>query len=503
MSDDISGPDRYQFDRRVVSLRLTGERQHSFTECAGATRKTVMRRDLDADRRRAPAGIIARDDRARAAQRGRVPGLPLRRLRRRAGRARRPPDHRHRCYAESEPAPRALAHQEAYCLSSAFPVCPTFQEWARREAAHARSGGSPHRRRQGATVPRRCHGASRPAGDGGAIRSPPADGDGTMPPTTTRGRADATSGRSKSGRAAIRRATGPRRRRGRPARAGRRVGRGRGGVGWRCGRRWRGRPRPTSWHRCRTKAAASPAAPPIDSPAAATSADDPDLTSRHAHGHRPSIRQPTRIPSWRAWSAPRERRRPRRSGRPAAGRRRAASPRSARRATGTASASASANANASAGTWPTGRPGKASVATRRIRRSSPGRRCPASPAGRAGRARERAGDRGARAVLPAGPARDLRRRRRRAATPTPTAAVATPTPEPTPVPAPTPQVYVIKEGDTLSKIAQEFGVTLDELLAANTETIKNPDRIVVGDEIIIPVPVPDEVGGGASASAAP
>src|SRR5512146_3431839 len=48
------------------------------------------------------------------------------------------PDHRHRCYAEVRPAPRALAHQEAYCLSSAFPVCPTFQDWARREAARAR-----------------------------------------------------------------------------------------------------------------------------------------------------------------------------------------------------------------------------------------------------------------------------------------------------------------------------------------------------------------------------
>lgn len=48
------------------------------------------------------------------------------------------PDHRHRCYAETQPAPRALAHQEAYCLSSAFPVCPTFQDWARREAARAR-----------------------------------------------------------------------------------------------------------------------------------------------------------------------------------------------------------------------------------------------------------------------------------------------------------------------------------------------------------------------------
>jgi LysM repeat protein len=50
------------------------------------------------------------------------------------------PDHRHRCYAEIRPAPRALAHQAAYCLSSAFPVCPTFQDWARREAAKARNG---------------------------------------------------------------------------------------------------------------------------------------------------------------------------------------------------------------------------------------------------------------------------------------------------------------------------------------------------------------------------
>ena len=49
------------------------------------------------------------------------------------------PDHLHRCYAEVRPAPRALAHQQAYCLSSAFAVCPTFQDWARREAAQARS----------------------------------------------------------------------------------------------------------------------------------------------------------------------------------------------------------------------------------------------------------------------------------------------------------------------------------------------------------------------------
>ena len=30
--------------------------------------------------------------------------------------------------------PRAMAHQEHYCLTPAFPACPTFQDWARREA---------------------------------------------------------------------------------------------------------------------------------------------------------------------------------------------------------------------------------------------------------------------------------------------------------------------------------------------------------------------------------
>ena len=72
----------------------------------------------------------------------------------------------------------------------------------------------------------------------------------------------------------------------------------------------------------------------------------------------------------------------------------------------------------------------------------------------------------------------------------------TASPSATPVPEPTPQVYVIKEGDTLSKIAKRNDITLDELLAANKETIKDPDRISVGDEIIIPVPVPEDVSGG-------
>ncbi|MEA2677469.1 MAG: type secretion system secreted protein VgrG [Chloroflexota bacterium] len=45
------------------------------------------------------------------------------------------PDYRHRCFAEPTPQPRAIAHQEAYCLSSEFPACPIFQGWAMRAAA--------------------------------------------------------------------------------------------------------------------------------------------------------------------------------------------------------------------------------------------------------------------------------------------------------------------------------------------------------------------------------
>jgi LysM repeat protein len=67
---------------------------------------------------------------------------------------------------------------------------------------------------------------------------------------------------------------------------------------------------------------------------------------------------------------------------------------------------------------------------------------------------------------------------------------------PTVPPAPTPILYTIKKGDTLSKIATANGLTLDELLAANP-SIKDPNKIGLGQQIIIPTPSeppPDEVG---------
>jgi LysM repeat protein len=45
------------------------------------------------------------------------------------------PDYRHRCFATPEPEPRALPHQERFCLSAGFAACPIFLDWARAEAA--------------------------------------------------------------------------------------------------------------------------------------------------------------------------------------------------------------------------------------------------------------------------------------------------------------------------------------------------------------------------------
>ncbi len=52
------------------------------------------------------------------------------------------PDYRHRCYAEPTPAPRAIAHQEQFCLSPRFTACPIFQDWATRSAARPVPAGA-------------------------------------------------------------------------------------------------------------------------------------------------------------------------------------------------------------------------------------------------------------------------------------------------------------------------------------------------------------------------
>ena len=79
------------------------------------------------------------------------------------------------------------------------------------------------------------------------------------------------------------------------------------------------------------------------------------------------------------------------------------------------------------------------------------------------------------------------------ASPSASQSVTSSSPELTTPPAPTPQTYVIAAGDTLSKVAKRFGLTLEELLTANKDTIVNPDKIAIGDEIIIPSKPPDVI----------
>lgn len=77
----------------------------------------------------------------------------------------------------------------------------------------------------------------------------------------------------------------------------------------------------------------------------------------------------------------------------------------------------------------------------------------------------------------------------RNATPSPTpsaSAVPSRTPPPATTPStPVPQrTYVVQESDTLGSIAQQFGVTVEAIQAANQ--IADPDEITVGQVLVIP-----------------
>jgi LysM repeat protein len=71
----------------------------------------------------------------------------------------------------------------------------------------------------------------------------------------------------------------------------------------------------------------------------------------------------------------------------------------------------------------------------------------------------------------------------------------TSTPVPTAPPSPTPFSYVVASGDTMAAVARRFGVSMEELVAANP-AIKNPNQIKIGDRLIIP-------GAGGSPSTSP
>jgi LysM repeat protein len=97
--------------------------------------------------------------------------------------------------------------------------------------------------------------------------------------------------------------------------------------------------------------------------------------------------------------------------------------------------------------------------------------------------------------------------------PTPTPGPATPSPSPTPVstattsspsgpasaspaasasptepsgPSPSPIRYLVKRGDRLANIADQFGVTVDAIVQFNN--LDNPDHIEAGQVLLIPLP---------------
>lgn len=366
------------------------------------------------------------------------------------------PDHRHRCFAESPAAPRAAAHQEAYCLSSAFPVCPTFQDWARREAAHARGAGErpetaptamASSSRVGPAVDESAHEpAHEPARDDReeppVTRNPPRDW--AAPPPWAMGAAGSGAGAAGAGGGASAAGAGGTTRSGATAATGIPAtpppeGQGlagspadllaggavASGAAWSASAAGSASTAPDDELAGLVQGrsgAATPAAPPIRP--ASDSYPPPTRT-----GSRPSVSS-TR-PAGDAIPGP---------------------------------------------VWEHSRRNEA-YPTIRTRVGMPGLPRVAVLAGAVGIAAL------ALFMLPA--LLGIGGGGSPSAKPSASLGAATAVPTATIRPGPTAQVYVIKKGDTMSKIANRFGVTVEEIMAVNPE-ITNPNKIALGQEIVIP-----------------
>lgn len=357
------------------------------------------------------------------------------------------PDHRHRCFAESPAAPRALAHQAAYCLSTGFPGCPTFVDWARREAAPVRQE-SPVRSFRGTPAPRGAaavvlsgepagHAADEPlpvpppatAGDLPPVVSPPAAAGPADAPAFLAGRAGRSPDVVPAGDEAWAPPDEP---------AGRYAPPGDGYAAVAAGGLPDERPAPADDSYTHEEPGAGaddryaePRRMPVGyAPVPASRTDRRPVaggSGRSSREHRdpsaPSWEEPRRFDSYPTLKS--------------------------RGAGGIPRPLAFALVVVLAGV--------ALFAAPFLLQGLTGGEAGASP------------------------------------TPVPTASTE-PTAEPTPTPEPTPEeiVYVVKQGDTLSGIAAQFNVTVDQVLAANPQ-IKNANQIAVGDRITIPPAEPGEI----------
>ena len=59
-----------------------------------------------------------------------------------------------------------------------------------------------------------------------------------------------------------------------------------------------------------------------------------------------------------------------------------------------------------------------------------------------------------------------------------------PMPAPAPTPTPSPEVYVVKKGDSVYKIAKRYGTTMQAIILANN--LRNPNLIYPGRILFIP-----------------
>jgi hypothetical protein len=383
------------------------------------------------------------------------------------------PDHRHRCYAEAHPAPRALAHQEAYCLASAFPVCPTFQDWARREAARSR------------TDPPRSVDSLAAAAAAEPQRNPPRDWSAPPPWSSRSGseeRGDAGDWQADEATAAA----------GAPGGAAAAMpSQGRGLSGSYADR------------------VASDSVPGSERQADGVEDDEPN------EDEAPIGEVPPYAPAVAAAPSPPERREPPRSEArepelweddeaelepelPVRRRRE----RDAGPMAGLAGAAAGGGRGAASGGGGGGGP------RHERRRDAPewerARPMEAYPTLRSRRLSELSippilvavvAVALAAAVLFALPGLLGFGNPSAGGSTAPTTPIRTPliTAAPTPVPQPTDLIYVVKSGDTLSRIAGRFGVSLDDLIAANAETLPDPNKLQIGDRLIIPAKTPSEL----------